>query len=145
MEYCVTMAKPPPLNPRSENERVEHAIQAITRDLLTILEVSRDSKTQQWEPPPHHADPTETGDIRRPENLHSDPTGDAATNPSRLYLHDQHDQTAGKLEAVAARVHKLVTTPPKRYGQALDRISIDTRQTAVRFDRAHSQWYGDHR
>lgn len=139
------MAKPPPLNPASENERVEHAIQAITRDLLAILEVSRASKVHQWERPPHNSDPTETGDIRRPENIHSDPTGDAATNPARLYLRQQHDHTAEQLQRIAGKVHKLVTDPPKRYGQALDRLSQDTRQTAIRFDRAHANWYGDHR
>lgn len=134
------MAKPAPLNPQSETERVVSAIQAITRDLLLILEVSRAADTQQWQSPPRTLE--DTADIRRPDNTHSDPTGDTATNETRLHLHHQHDATATKLEHVATQVHKLAATPPKRMGKALDHISIDTRQTAIRFDNAHRYWHG---
>ena len=130
------------MNPTSETERVRHAVQAITRDLLTILEVSTATDTQQWQAPPRTSDPAETGDIRRPDNLHSDPTGDTATDPTRIHLHDQHTQTADRLEIVADQVRQIVTNPPKRLGRALDRISIETRQTAVRFDNAHRYWHG---
>lgn len=113
------MVKPGKLNPQSERERVRAAAVAICRDLLMIVELSEAASTNQWQPPPNHSDPSETGDIRRPENVHSDPTGDAATDPTRIYLHHAHRNAA----------------------RALDRIAQQTRQHAVRLDKAHQHWF----